>query len=86
MEKDQLLVAPLARGSQGQVYSRHRVLEADLTFSLTGLRSGVTVKILMSTGREGDSHVRRPRLGPALPGMGYVCVCLSLLICTQLPK
>ena len=30
----------------------HMVLEADLTFSLVGLRSGVTVKMLMSTGRK----------------------------------
>ena len=34
------------------VSSRHIVLEEDLTFSLVGLRSGVTVKMLMSTGRK----------------------------------
>lgn len=34
------------------VSPRHTVLEANLTFSLVGLRSGVTVKMLMSTGRK----------------------------------
>ena len=48
---------PAVDGGPGQaeprwVCSGPTVLEANLTFSLTGLRSGVTVKTLTSTGRK----------------------------------
>lgn len=46
-----MLMVALARVSQVGVFQAHG-LEANLTFSLMGLRSGVTVKTLMSTRRK----------------------------------
>lgn len=51
-EERQILDDGPGQAGPSWVSSRHIVLEEDLTFSLVGLRSGVTVKILMSTGRK----------------------------------